>query len=161
MDRNEFVSTLRGMLVGKVAPSVVEDNVRYYDMYISQEVASGKSEKEVLQALGDPRLIARTIIDMQETPGEYSESYSFDSDRDEAKNRKGFHAEINEEGGIDLKYHRFNFNSWYGKLLLTIILILIVVLIFTIVGGILSWILSIAFPCLVILWMIRVLSGRR
>ena len=48
MDRNEFVSTLRAALTGEVSPAVVEDNVRYYQNYISQEIASGKSEKEVL-----------------------------------------------------------------------------------------------------------------
>ena len=52
MDRNEFVSTLRAALTGEVAPAVVEDNVRYYQNYISQEIASGKSEKEVLEETG-------------------------------------------------------------------------------------------------------------
>lgn len=65
MDRNEFVSTLRAALTGAVSPAIVEDNVRYYQNYISQEIASGKSEKEILDGLGDPRLIARTIIDTQ------------------------------------------------------------------------------------------------
>lgn len=69
MDRNEFVSTLRAALTGEVSPAVVEDNVRYYQNYISQEIASGKSEKEVLEELGDPRLIARTIIDTQGNDG--------------------------------------------------------------------------------------------
>ena len=57
MDRNEFVSTLRAVLSGEVPASVVEDNVRYYDSYISQEIAGGKSEKEVMESLGDPRLV--------------------------------------------------------------------------------------------------------
>ena len=63
MDRNEFVSTLRAVLSGEVPAAAVEDNVRYYDSYISQEIAGGKSEREVLESLGDPRLIAKTIID--------------------------------------------------------------------------------------------------
>ena len=45
MDRNEFVSTLRAVLTGEVPGAVVEDNVRYYDSYISQEIAGGKSER--------------------------------------------------------------------------------------------------------------------
>ena len=36
MDRNEFVSTLRAALTGEVSQAVVEDNVRYYQNYISQ-----------------------------------------------------------------------------------------------------------------------------
>ena len=71
MDRNEFVSTLRAVLTGELPASVVEDNVRYYDAYISQEIASGKSEREVMESLGDPRLIARTILDTQRQQGGY------------------------------------------------------------------------------------------
>ena len=33
----------------------------YYDKYISDEMKKGKTEKEVLEELGDPRLIAKTI----------------------------------------------------------------------------------------------------
>ena len=45
MDRNEFVSTLRAVLTGEVSSAVVEENVRYYNSYISQEIASGKTER--------------------------------------------------------------------------------------------------------------------
>ena len=69
MDRNEFVSTLRAVLSGEVPASVVEDNVRYYDSYISQEIAGGKSEQEVLDSLGDPRLIAEDHYRYQRTAG--------------------------------------------------------------------------------------------
>lgn len=43
--------------------------MRYYQNIYPQEIASGKSEKEVLEELGDPRLIARTIIDTQGNDG--------------------------------------------------------------------------------------------
>ena len=33
----------------------------YYDKYISDEIKNGKTEKEVIEELGDPRLIAKTI----------------------------------------------------------------------------------------------------
>ena len=76
MDRNEFTSTLRAVLTGEVPASVVEDYVRYYEAYISQEIASGKSEREVMESLGDPRLIARTIIDTQRQQDGYQENGS-------------------------------------------------------------------------------------
>lgn len=78
---------------------MVEDNVRYYQNYISQEIASGKSEKEVLEELGDPRLIARTIIDTQGNDGYGSDpTYTYYEEEPEAK--KGFHAEFNEDGAL-------------------------------------------------------------
>ena len=162
MDRNEFVSTLRGVLSGEVPAAVVEDNVRYYDNYISQEIAGGKSEREVLDALGDPRLIAKTIIDTQGSQEGYSDYYgsAYDS-ADEAEREKGFHAEMNDQGGVDIKYKSFNFNTWYGKLLIIVVAILVLALIFTIVGGILSWILPVLLPVLVILLVLRILFGNR
>lgn len=63
MDRYEFISTLRTALTGKVPATTVEDNVKYYEEYIEIQLRQGKSEKEVLAALGDPRLLAKTIIE--------------------------------------------------------------------------------------------------
>lgn len=63
MNRYEFVSALRAALSGKVPATTVEDNVQYYEEYIEVQLRQGKSEEEVLAALGDPRLLARTIIE--------------------------------------------------------------------------------------------------
>lgn len=63
MDRYEFISTLRTALTGKVPATTVEDNVQYYEEYIEIQLRQGKSEEEVLEGLGDPRLLAKTIIE--------------------------------------------------------------------------------------------------
>lgn len=63
MNRYEFTSALRAALNGKVPATTVEDNVRYYEEYIEVQLRQGKSEEEALSALGDPRLLARTIIE--------------------------------------------------------------------------------------------------
>lgn len=62
MTKQEFIEKLRLALNGKVPGSVVTENLQYYEDYINTEIRKGKSEQEVLGALGDPRLIARTII---------------------------------------------------------------------------------------------------
>ena len=159
MDRNEFVSTLRAALTGNVPAPVVEDNVRYYDSYISQEIASGKSEQEVLDSLGDPRLIARTIIDTRRQQTGYQEQM-YDT-QEEPERTRGFHAEFNQDGGMDLKYKRFNFNSWYGRLLIAVVILLVVALVFLIVGGILAWVLPIVVPVILIFWLLQIIFGRR
>ena len=48
MRKDEFLQTLRRALNGNVPPRVVEENVRYYDGYISDEVRKGRSEEEVI-----------------------------------------------------------------------------------------------------------------
>lgn len=67
MSKEEFLRGLQNALSGEVPPTVVRDNLRYYDDYIRTELKNGKSETQVMEDLGDPRLIARTIIDT--TPG--------------------------------------------------------------------------------------------
>lgn len=62
MNKQEFVDRLRVALTGRIPAPQVEENVNYYMDYINTEIRKGRSEEEVLQALGDPRLIARTII---------------------------------------------------------------------------------------------------
>lgn len=84
MDRYEFINALRSALTGKVPGTTLEDNIRYYEDYIEMQVRQGKSEEEVLAALGDPRLLAKTIIEANkyaegteryaESGGEYSYS---------------------------------------------------------------------------------------
>ena len=63
MNRYDFISTLRTALTGKVPATTVEDNVQYYEEYIEIQLRQGKIEGEVLESLGDPRLLAKTIIE--------------------------------------------------------------------------------------------------
>ena len=61
-----FLSELREAMEGSVSPSFVNENVRYYEEYIATEERKGRQEEEIMEELGDPRLIARTLIDTAE-----------------------------------------------------------------------------------------------
>ena len=63
MGKEEFLNNLRRALVGRLGQSEVEENIRYYEEYIDVRARSGQTVEEVLSALGDPRHIARSIID--------------------------------------------------------------------------------------------------
>ncbi len=54
---------MQDALIGSVSSEELNENMRYYEEYIHSQVRSGKTEQEVLNELGDPRLIAKTIID--------------------------------------------------------------------------------------------------
>lgn len=73
MDRQTFLETLRRALYGKISENDLAGHMRYYDDYIKQEIQHGKSEQEVLNELGDPRLIARTIIETSGVKTVYKE----------------------------------------------------------------------------------------
>ena len=63
MDKDEFLDKLRLSLNGRIAPETVNSTLDYYNEYISSEMQEGRTEAEVMEALGDPRLIARTIAE--------------------------------------------------------------------------------------------------
>lgn len=60
MDRGEFLSILRESLEGCVPMDEVEKNIVFYRNYFEE---SEQSDREIIEELGDPRLIARTIIE--------------------------------------------------------------------------------------------------
>lgn len=62
MTKQEFLEKLRISLNGKIAADQVEEHIRYYEDYINVELRKGSSEESVMASLGDPRLIARTIV---------------------------------------------------------------------------------------------------
>ncbi len=70
MTKQDFLDRLRMALSGRVSPSLVEENVVYYEDYINTQIRLGKSETMVMEALGDPRLIAKTIITTNDTSSE-------------------------------------------------------------------------------------------
>lgn len=151
MKKEEFLLLLRRALTGDVPPQVVEENIRYYDNYISEEVRKGALEEDVIAEIGDPRLIARTIEDTTEgasqtgytEPEEDRTGYSSGqySDREQEKSSFG--------GGI----HTFNLSKWYWKLLLMVVVVGFFYLVFMVVGGIFT-ILSPLLGPLLIIWII-------
>lgn len=63
MTKNEFISQLKEALRGMVPASVVNENIRYYENYFQIQEQQGKTEREISEELGNPRLIAKSIIE--------------------------------------------------------------------------------------------------
>lgn len=61
MNCEEFLRQFQDALDGKVSENLIQENVNYYRSYINSQMTTGKSESDVLRALGDPRLLAKTI----------------------------------------------------------------------------------------------------
>lgn len=61
MSSDEFITGLQEALAGRVPEVIISDNVNYYRRYIDEQVRAGKREEDVLNMLGDPRLLAKTI----------------------------------------------------------------------------------------------------
>ena len=62
MEKMEFLNVLRIHIQGVDDIAFVNDTMNYYENYIETEIRKGKSEEEVINNLGDPRLIAKSIL---------------------------------------------------------------------------------------------------
>jgi hypothetical protein len=153
MSRQEFLQRLRDTLTGEVPGSVVEENIRYYEEYIRGEVLKGSSEEEVTQAIGDPRLIAKTIIEASENAKESSSTGGFHS------TFNGQDQNVYEESGQERRgMHYYDLSKWYWKLLGVVAIVFFFLLVATIVTGIFSLLAPVIGPLLLvglIYWFIR------
>lgn len=158
MSREEFLSGLEAALSGNVPSSVVRENLDYYNNYIRTEQAGGRPEGEIMEELGDPRLIARTIVDT--TPGggdgQFEEYHSYG-----AFSGRGEHASAGQEQRQDRGYgkvHYYDLSKWYWKLLAVVVVILIFSVVITVVTGFLSLViplLPVIGLVLLIMWFVQ------
>lgn len=62
MTKQEFLIDLQKALTNRLNSATVNDHVNYYREYIEVEIRKGREETEVIEELGDPRLIAKSIL---------------------------------------------------------------------------------------------------
>ena len=88
MNKQEFVDRLRVSLSGRISPALVEENARYYEDYINTQIRLGESETNVLEGLGDPRLIARSIVAAESVKTEGGDGNRIYGDEDGSAGRR-------------------------------------------------------------------------
>lgn len=66
----DFLSVLESCLKGNMSRAEVRSNMDYYRSYFRDEQAKGRSYEEICAELGDPRMIARNIIDNSQSAAE-------------------------------------------------------------------------------------------
>lgn len=65
MSKQEFLDSLRRSLSGGLETQQINEHIRYYSEYIDSQIRMGVSENEVMASLGEPRLIAKTLLGME------------------------------------------------------------------------------------------------
>ena len=131
MNKTEFLDELKTALEGSVPESVIAENLNYYDNYISGEIRSGRGAEEIFEELGDPRLIARTIIastEAEEEDGPFAGGFG---------GAGGSRAEGTEEGGStsEPNFHYIDLNKWYWRAAAIGVVLLILYVLLFLVGG--------------------------
>jgi len=120
--------------------------VRYYEEYIDLQIRQGKSEQDVLQQLGDPRLLAKTVITTSKSTTESSnhqqQSYYEENDGE------------SQTGGFWQWFMKLP--SWIRSAFTAIVVILVLYLLARLIGFILPFVLAFA----IILYLIRMFRGK-
>ena len=65
MSKQEFLDGLRRSLVSGMESQEINEHINYYSQYIDSQIRMGTSEEEVMTSLGEPRLIAKTLLGME------------------------------------------------------------------------------------------------
>lgn len=164
MNKQEFIDRLRAALNGRIPASEVEETVNYYQDYINMEMRKGKSQEEVLKALGDPRLIARTII---QTNGASDTVYGAQTNgyQDSHYRRDGYQGDSYQSTGYQsADYHREAYqrenHSSHRTIripgwLLTILIMLVTILIIGIVFSVLSFLAPLIIVMMAVILMVK------
>ena len=148
MNKKEFLDTLYNQLYGQMAEGAIAAHVQYYRNYIEDAVNQGRTEEDVLNELGDPRLIARTLLDTDsaasgnpQTTGSYSEPYTDTSYNDDSSS-----------GSKKVKSHSFHIDlsTWYGKLAVILIAAVVIFLLCTVLSVLIPVMVVFGIVCFII-----------
>lgn len=152
MTKQEFLEELKNALMGEVPAEVMMDSYRYYSTYIDEEVRKGRTEKEVLDELGKPSLIARSIVTAQS--GERAADVEYTEDGRTKKVKHKSRAEKKESAGNTYREFVFDINAWYAKVLFVAILIVLIFIVYFVLKLGFWFLITFGIPILLILGII-------
>lgn len=143
MNKNEFIEGLRKSLSAVNDYTFVNDTITYYENYIDTQMRTGRTERDVMDELGDPRLIAKSIKATHTT--EEAQEYSRDAYQD-------YH---NEYRNV-FNGREFSLPSWLVKAVTIIILAVVFFLVFTV----LRWLSPFIFTGVVLYLILKSFFGK-
>lgn len=137
MSKQEFLDGLRRSLSGGMEAHEINEHINYYSDYIDSQIRMGVSEEEVMASLGEPRLIAKTLLGME--GGEtVTEEY------------------VEEEGAHDANYRYLNINGktlkipgWLFTILVCVVSFCVLTLVFALMTRLLPYFFLIIFGVMV------------
>ena len=132
MSREEFLKILRESLSMSLENDAINEQLDYYDRYISDEVEKGRTEKEVIEELGDPRLIAKTIKTVSKTDDLKTDDESGYNQSQGSSNTQQRY--VGEQTSSNKKYATYVDTSGIGCVIAGLVAFIIISLIFRMFG---------------------------
>ena len=155
MTRSEFLRKLREALENDLSGSIVTENVRYYEDYIRDEVRRGRQEEDVIGELGDPWVIAQTIIDSAEE--NIGKDYQRTNTYETQKEYRYEDQQQSPDGGM----HVFAFDTWWKRLLFWLAIAGVIFLVGSVAFGLLSIFAPFIVPMLIVIAVVNLLGRGR
>ncbi|MBR5597347.1 MAG: DUF1700 domain-containing protein [Lachnospiraceae bacterium] len=132
MTKQEFLDGLRRSLSGGLETAEVNEHIRYYTEYIDSQLRMGISEETVMATLGEPRLIAKTLLGMEEVES-VSEEYV---EEDTGNSNERY---INLGGKI------IKLPGWLFTILVCVVVFLVLTIVFAVLTQLVPFILMAIF----------------
>lgn len=149
MEKTEFIERLQRALAAGLSSGQVVENVRYYQDYIDSEIRKGRSEKEVMESLGDPRLLAKSIIEANKHAGaSYGSNQEYDEEVAEERQDWGTDQDMPESRSVVLP-------GWLVMLIVTVVVLLVIGVAFSL----LYFLAPVIIVVLVVLLLVKVFQG--
>lgn len=153
MKKQEFMKELRESLYHEVSDQEYTNSIQYYSDYIDEAIASGQAEEEIIEQLGNPRLLAKTIIDVKGNQTRdnaddfvYQEGREFKEEDPSQKVRRQW-------------YHKDIPIKWYEKLGMILVGVVFVLIVLGILGVAFSILWNIVLPIVVIVVIFKLISN--
>lgn len=156
MRQEEFLNCFQNALAGKVSDRIIQENVNYYRNYINEQIRMGRTEDEVMQTLGDPRLRAKTVEESSNFVRKENEQTSYFSGNNNRGTWNGpqggsYRQEAAYTQDEDNEQHKvMQIPGWLMAIVGILVLALIVMVVFSVISAIAPFILVIVGAGLVI-----------
>ena len=135
MSKTEFLDILYNQLSGRMPEGSVAAHVQYYRNYIEDEQQKGRTETDILNDLGDPRLIARTLLDTEVGAGNPQNGSTYSAIYNEADSYYNkYDSSDSARGHVKKHSFKLDLSTWYGKVAVILIAAVVLLLLVTILG---------------------------
>ena len=137
---DDFLYVLQCELEEKLTGEQILYQLNLYRKYMSEQMAEGKTEGQVLQKLGDPTVVAQKIMEAYENKEKqeaaqrgnaFDDPHPLTAEEMNAQIQNpewGFHLQFEENKGWDIRLGKLKLNSWYGTLIILGVVLVVFIL---------------------------------
>lgn len=161
-----FLNQLRTALSGHLSEQRVATHVKYYEEYIDREVRNGRNEVQVLDELGDPKLIAKSILtaesfktgatgSAQANQSGYAQSNYNQSDYG-STNQSEYNENTYDEKTYKKEAKKLKWKIYIGIVLVVLVVITVIVLAFSLIWAV----LPIIFAAAIIMFLVNLFTKK-